>query len=124
MSKLKSYPKKEGFKYHIAADRPGRLQEMQARGYTFTTDASGNRVYDVIGTNPDGAVLMGYLMQVPEKAYKNRMVVNNNALRMCEDQMLSFISRGVLPARAYNIWSTRFLRNLKKVAGRSGGGRR
>lgn len=83
--KLKVYGEVPGYHLHIANDDGNRLVEVQAAGYdfvssteitsvngnltSFNTDAGG-RVRYVVGTDPQGEPMYGYLMKIPQELFE------------------------------------------------------
>lgn len=85
------YPPRVGFHRYWFNDSPGRLQRALAAGYKHVLDADGKIVHRPVGTNgPQGGVLTGYLMEIPESWWKKDLALAQKKV----DQMDADIRRG------------------------------
>lgn len=62
------YPPRAGFVRRWLNDKPGRIGDAQAGGWTHVTE-NGKPVTRVVGVNESGGPLDGYLMEIPQEFY-------------------------------------------------------
>jgi hypothetical protein len=62
-------PRREGFHRHWFNDRPGRIQQAQAAGYTFVKDDEGKPISRTVGVRDGGGGLLAYAMEIPKPFY-------------------------------------------------------
>lgn len=67
-------PQKPGMTLRWVNDEPGRIEKMNSLGYDFAerdtrTDGQGTRISRNVGTHPNGAPKMAYLMETPDDQY-------------------------------------------------------
>lgn len=85
-----AYESRSGFHRHWFNEDPGRIDQALAAGYTHVEDKEGKKVARVVGTNPAGGPLMGYLMEIPEEWYQEDMVAGQKKV----DELDASIRRG------------------------------
>lgn len=61
-----------------------------AAGYTHVEDKEGKKVVRIVGVNPAGGPLQGYLMEIPEEWYQEDMTAGQEAV----DRIDGSIRRG------------------------------
>ena len=68
-----AYDARVGYHRHWFNDNPGRIKQALEAGYTHVEDKEGKKVARVVGVNPAGGALMGYLMETPQEWYEEDM---------------------------------------------------
>lgn len=68
-----AYEQRVGYHRHWFNDSPGRIETALEAGYTHVEDKEGKKVSRVVGINPGGGPLMGFLMETPEEWYEEDM---------------------------------------------------
>lgn len=68
-----AYEARTGYHRHWFNDSPGRIEQAKEAGYTPVMDKEGKQVVRVVGTNPAGGALLGYLMEIPQEWYDEDM---------------------------------------------------
>lgn len=61
-----------------------------AAGYTHVEDKEGKKVVRIVGVNPAGGPLNGYLMEIPEEWYQEDMIAGQKKV----DELDASIRRG------------------------------
>ena len=70
------YEKREGYHRHWFNDSPGRLTRALRAGYKHVLNKETNeRVSTPVGVAPNGGVLTGYLMEIPEAWWKRDLAL-------------------------------------------------
>jgi hypothetical protein len=67
-------PQKKGMVMRWVNDEPGRIEAMHKLGYDFAerdtrSDGQGTRISRNVGTHPNGAPKLAYLMETPDDQY-------------------------------------------------------
>lgn len=68
-----AYEPRANFHRHWFNDEPGRVEGALAAGYTHVEDKEGRKVQRVVGINPAGGPMLGFLMEIPEEWYQEDM---------------------------------------------------
>lgn len=88
-----AYTPRPGFHRHWANDVPGRLQDLEERGYAFVKGDDGQPVSRTVGTREGGGGMTGFLMEIPEKWYQE----DKAAMHAEIDGVEAAIRRGAPP---------------------------
>lgn len=68
-----AYEQRAGYHRHWFNDDPGRIHTALEAGYTHVVNKEGKNVQRVVGVNPAGGALMGFLMEIPEEWFQEDM---------------------------------------------------
>lgn len=82
-----AYEPRAGYHRHWFNDEPGRIDQALAAGYTHVEDKEGKKVVRVVGVNPAGGPLMGYLMELPEEWYQEDMAAGQKAVDVLDQSI-------------------------------------
>jgi hypothetical protein len=83
-------PQKQGMVMRWVNDEPGRIQAMHDLGYDFAerdtrSDDIGTRISRNVGTHPNGAPKLAYLMETPEDQYAIGVAEKEERLKPFEE---------------------------------------
>ena len=68
-----AYEPRVGYHRHWFNDNPGRIEQALEAGYTHVEDKESKKVARVVGVNPAGGPLHGFLMEIPQEWYEEDM---------------------------------------------------
>lgn len=91
-----AYPPRAGFHRHWANDVPGRLKDMEDRGYAKVQGNDGKPVTRIVGVRELGGGQNAYLMEIPEEWYHE----DKAAMHAEIDAVDAAIARGAAPGGA------------------------
>jgi hypothetical protein len=90
-------PEREGYYRRWVVDRPGRIEDAQASGYSFVVDPGaeiGDKPDDIakrqgldsrlsirVGTHQDNTPMMAYLMETPKDWYQENQQIKEGFLK-------------------------------------------
>jgi len=84
-----AYAPRVGYHRHWFNDDPGRIQTAQDAGYTHVQDKEGKVVSRVVGVNPAGGALTGFLMEIPEEWFEEDMARGQELVKQTEQAIKS-----------------------------------
>lgn len=95
-------PQKKDFHRHWINDEDNRLEEMLDKGYVFVDDKDqvissddiGTRKSKLVGTKRAGGPLKAYLMETPEKFYREDQQEKESLIQSHESQIRNAVSGG------------------------------
>lgn len=87
-SRLPKARPRPGFHRHIFNDFPGRIESAVRAGYKHVNDEHGSPIRSVVGTSPHGGPLYGYLMEIPEKWFRQDMAAAQSSLDELDQEIL------------------------------------
>lgn len=93
-------PQKKDFHRHWINDEDNRLEEMLDKGYVFvddkdqviSSDGIGARKSKLVGTKRAGGPLTAYLMETPEKFYREDQQEKESLIQSHESQVRDAVS--------------------------------
>lgn len=87
-----NYPARPGFHRHWFNDYPGRIARALEAGYKHVQDVNGKNVARIVGVAETGNGLNAFLMEIPERWYKEDQAVKDRA----RDELDAKMKRGII----------------------------